>query len=63
MARTDFKSVDGYISKGTLRFPLSQPVPVKLIERIAVQSGRNAAECAGEDGPKVEESPKSGGRP
>ena len=23
------------ISKGTIRFPLSQPVPVKLIERIA----------------------------
>ncbi len=23
------------VSKGTLRFPLSQPVPVKLIERIA----------------------------
>jgi uncharacterized protein YdhG (YjbR/CyaY superfamily) len=26
----------GYkISKGTIRFPLSDPVPVKLIERIA----------------------------
>ena len=23
------------VSKGTIRFPLSQPVPVKLIERIA----------------------------
>ena len=23
------------ISKGTIRFPLSEPVPVKLIERIA----------------------------
>jgi uncharacterized protein YdhG (YjbR/CyaY superfamily) len=28
--------LDGYrVSKGTLRFPLSQPVPVKLIGRIA----------------------------
>jgi uncharacterized protein YdhG (YjbR/CyaY superfamily) len=23
------------VSKGTIRFPLSEPVPVKLIERIA----------------------------
>ena len=30
-------------SKGTLRFPLSQPVPVKLIERIAKFLAKEAA--------------------
>jgi len=35
----------GYkISKGTVRFPLSQPVPVKLIERIAKFRAKEAAE-------------------
>ena len=32
------------ISKGTIRFPLSQPVPVKLIERIAKFRAKEAAE-------------------
>jgi len=30
------------VSKGTIRFPLSQPVPVKLIERIAKFRGEEA---------------------
>lgn len=34
------------ISKGTIRFPLSQPVPVKLIERIARFRAKEAAERA-----------------
>jgi len=34
----------GKISKGTVRFPLSQPVPVKLIERIAKFRAKEAAE-------------------
>jgi uncharacterized protein YdhG (YjbR/CyaY superfamily) len=34
------------ISKGTIRFPLSQPVPVKLIERIAEFLAKEAAERA-----------------
>ncbi len=32
------------ISKGTIRFPLSEPVPVKLIERIARFRVKQAAE-------------------
>jgi len=32
------------ISKGTIRFPLSQPVPVKLIGRIAKFRAKEAAE-------------------
>jgi uncharacterized protein YdhG (YjbR/CyaY superfamily) len=31
------------VSKGTIRFPLSQPVPVKLIERIAKFRARETA--------------------
>jgi len=31
------------ISKGTIRFPLSEPVPVKLIERIAKFRAKEAA--------------------
>lgn len=31
------------ISKGTIRFPLSDPVPVKLIERIAKLRAKEAA--------------------
>jgi uncharacterized protein YdhG (YjbR/CyaY superfamily) len=31
------------VSKGTIRFPLSQPVPVKLIERIAKFLAKDAA--------------------
>jgi uncharacterized protein YdhG (YjbR/CyaY superfamily) len=34
------------VSKGTIRFPLSQPVPVKLIERIAKVRAEEAAERA-----------------
>ncbi len=34
------------VDKGTIRFPLSQPVPVKLIERIAKFRAREAAERA-----------------
>ncbi len=34
------------ISKGTIRFPLSEPVPVKLIERIAKLRAQEAAERA-----------------
>ncbi len=33
-------------SKGTIRFPFSQPIPVKLIERIAKFLAREAAERA-----------------
>jgi uncharacterized protein YdhG (YjbR/CyaY superfamily) len=32
------------VSKGTLRFPLAEPVPAKLIERIAKFRAREAAE-------------------
>jgi uncharacterized protein YdhG (YjbR/CyaY superfamily) len=32
------------VSKGTIRFPLSEPVPVKLIERIARFRAKEAAE-------------------
>jgi uncharacterized protein YdhG (YjbR/CyaY superfamily) len=31
------------ISKGTIRFPLSEPVPAKLIERIAKFKGKEAS--------------------
>ena len=34
------------LSKGTIRFPLSQPVPVKLIERIAKFLAKEAAQRA-----------------
>jgi uncharacterized protein YdhG (YjbR/CyaY superfamily) len=34
------------VSKGTARFPLSQRVPAKLIERIAKRLGREAADRA-----------------
>ena len=33
--------------KGTIRFPLSQPVPVQLIGRIAKFRAKEAAEAAG----------------
>ena len=35
------------VNKGTIRFPLSQPVPVRLIERIAKFRAKEAAEGAG----------------
>ena len=34
------------VSKGTIRFPLSQPVPVRLIARIAKSRANEAAERA-----------------
>jgi len=34
------------VSKGTLRFPLSEPVPAKLIERIAKFQAREVARRA-----------------
>jgi uncharacterized protein YdhG (YjbR/CyaY superfamily) len=34
------------VNKGTIRFPLSQPVPVKLIERIAKFLSKEASERA-----------------
>ena len=34
------------VNKGTIRFPLSQPVPVELIERIAKFRAKEAAERA-----------------
>ena len=34
------------VNKGTIRFPLSQPVPVKLIERIAKFLAKEASERA-----------------
>lgn len=34
------------ISKGTIRFPLSEPVPAKLIERIAKFRAREATQSA-----------------
>jgi uncharacterized protein YdhG (YjbR/CyaY superfamily) len=34
------------VSKGTIRFPLSEPVPARLIERIARFRGRESAEGA-----------------
>jgi uncharacterized protein YdhG (YjbR/CyaY superfamily) len=36
------------VDKGTIRFPLSEPVPVKLIERIAKFRAKEAAEGARE---------------
>jgi uncharacterized protein YdhG (YjbR/CyaY superfamily) len=32
-------------NKGTIRFPLSQPIPIKLIERIAKFRAKEVAEC------------------
>ena len=40
--RDDLASYE--INKGTIRFPLSQPVPVKLIERIAKFRAADVAE-------------------
>ena len=55
MAKTSFESVvEAFtlelapyeISKGTIRFPLSEPVPVRLIGRIARFRAKEAAERA-----------------
>jgi uncharacterized protein YdhG (YjbR/CyaY superfamily) len=41
------QDLDPYeFSKGTVRFPLSEPVPTKLIERIAVLLGKESARRA-----------------
>jgi uncharacterized protein YdhG (YjbR/CyaY superfamily) len=40
------------ISKGTIRFPLSQPVPEKLIERIAKFRAKEVAERQRPKAPK-----------
>jgi uncharacterized protein YdhG (YjbR/CyaY superfamily) len=47
------------VSKGTVRFPLSQPVPARLIERIARCLGQDAAERAAA---KAAGAKRSGGR-
>ena len=45
--RCDLRSNGGKLSnKGTIRFPLSQPVPADLIERIAKHLAKEAAERA-----------------
>lgn len=48
------------VSKGTIRFPLSQPVPVKLIERIAKFRAKEAAERAKAKAPKKPPDPRDG---
>jgi uncharacterized protein YdhG (YjbR/CyaY superfamily) len=50
------------VNKGTIRFPLSQPVPVKLIERIAKFLTKQAPECARAKlaGPKNAREPQDG---
>lgn len=50
--QTEFKDeLAAYeISKGTIRFPLSQPVPAKLIERIAKFRAKAAANKAKAEG-------------
>jgi uncharacterized protein YdhG (YjbR/CyaY superfamily) len=51
------------ISKGTIRFPLSEPVPVKLIERIARFRAKEVAESA-KAGPAASKGvPSSKGEP
>lgn len=56
------------VSKGTIRFPLSQPVPVKLIERIAKFRAKETAQrakanSAGPKGKGAGTSSKSAKRP
>jgi uncharacterized protein YdhG (YjbR/CyaY superfamily) len=46
------------LSKGTIRFPLSEPVPVKLIERLARFRARQAAEMAKGKSPQRKKSSK-----
>jgi uncharacterized protein YdhG (YjbR/CyaY superfamily) len=50
-----------YNDKGTIRFPLSMPVPVKLIERIARFRAKEAAERSKAKGAKPPK--KRSGRP
>jgi uncharacterized protein YdhG (YjbR/CyaY superfamily) len=41
------KELEPYVAgKGTLRFPLAEPIPIKLIARIATLRGKEAAERA-----------------
>ena len=40
------------VSKGTIRFPLSEPVPVKLVERIAQFRAKEAAARKSKAAPK-----------
>ena len=49
------------VSKGTIRFPLAQPVPVKLIDGIAKLRAKEAAEqaTAKKASPKKRQSPKA----
>ncbi len=47
------------ISKGTIRFPLSEPIPVKLIERIARFRVKEVAEKAKAAGPKKRKTPSA----
>jgi uncharacterized protein YdhG (YjbR/CyaY superfamily) len=46
------------LSKGTIRFPLSEPVPVKLIGRLARFRARQAAEMAMAKSPQRKKSSK-----
>lgn len=47
-------ALDEYeVSKGTVRFPLSQPVPVSLVTRIVRQLARAAAERRGASPPRA----------
>jgi uncharacterized protein YdhG (YjbR/CyaY superfamily) len=49
------------ISKGTIRFPLSRPVPVKLIERIAKFRAKELGARARARGAKPKERARAGG--
>lgn len=45
MVKAFGKELDGYkITKGTIRFPLSEPVPAKLVESIAKFRAKETAE-------------------
>ena len=47
------------LSKGTIRLPLSEPVPVKLIERIAKFRAKEVADRAKTTERKVRQKPRS----
>jgi len=50
------------VTKGTIRFPLSQPIPVKLIERIAkLRAKEAAARSSAKQGSAKRKSPKKRG--
>jgi uncharacterized protein YdhG (YjbR/CyaY superfamily) len=46
VARMESELAPYHVSKGTVRFPLDEPVPEKLIARIARALGRDASERA-----------------